>query len=125
MAHGFDRGAFRADLADGDGAAGVLSVLNPEGVDVWITRALLHVTHIATAAATIDIGVAATAISNDTIIDGLDVHSATGVFDNQISHGTDGLAGVKWAADGYLTATKASGACAGLAGELILAYTLL
>jgi len=104
-------------LTASDAAAGVLSLLNPEGVDLIITRLVLDITTPSTGAGTLDAGVAATAVTNDSLIDGLDVNAAAGVFDNYTDKGTNGKSRKLWLAGQYLTITKASGAMAGLVGN--------
>lgn len=115
-------GRLSIPLGHGDGAGGVVSQINPEGVDLIIDKVVLDVTTVATGAGTLDVGIAATSISNDSLLDGVDVHSATGVFDNITDKGTNGKTVKKWTTDYYLTATKASGAMAGLAGFLHVHY---
>lgn len=116
-------GTMMIKLAALDTAAGIASVLNPEGIELAITRAVLHVRTVSTAACTVDIGVAATAVSADNLIDGVDVHSAQGVFYNDGTN--NGTPVLSWPADYYLTASMASGAAAGLAGELHIEYIRL
>jgi len=101
----------------------VLSLLNPEGVDLIITRLVLDVTTVATAACTLDAGVAAAATtSNDTLIDGLDVNAATGVFGNIDDQGTNGQSVIRWESDYYLTISMKTGAAAGLVGNGYIEY---
>lgn len=118
-------GTFMIALAAADAAAGVVSQINPEGVELAITRAVLHVRTKATAACTLDIGVASTAVSADTLLDGVDVGTAAGLFDNIINKGSNGKELLSWPASQYLTASKASGAAAGLEGELHIEYIRL
>ena len=101
---------------------GVLSVENPEGVDLIITRIVVDVTTKSTGVATIDAGVDdAGDTSSDTLLDGLDVNTAAGVFDNIENGGTNGKAAVKWPAGEYLVAT-ASATVAGLVGSAYIEY---
>lgn len=126
MASGFDRGAYRADLTavTGTTAGGALSIANPEGADIVVTRLLLSITTASSGAATVDAGIAANGTtSSDTLIDGKSVATA-GVFDNISDAGTNGKSRQKWASDQYLTIT-ASATLAGLVGEAIIEYTLL
>lgn len=99
-----------------DTAGGVLSVLNPFSRQLLITRLVVNLTTASTGAGTADFGVAATSISNDTLIDGLDMNAAVGIFDNIKNKGSNGLSSVYWGATGYVTGSMASGAMAGLAG---------
>ena len=117
------KGAYRAALAALDTGGGVLSLLNPEGVDLIITRLVLDVTTVATAACTVDAGLASAATTSaDDLIDGLDVNGATGVFDNIDDQGTNGQSCLRWESDYYLTISMASGAAAGLAGYAYIEY---
>lgn len=100
----------------------VASLANPLGVDLIITRALVNVTTKATGVATIDVGVGATATtSNDGLLDGLDVGTAAGLFDNlnATNAGTNGKSSKTWSASQFVTAT-ASATLAGLVGTLTL-----
>lgn len=111
-------------LTASDDAAGILSLANPEGVDLIIPSGgfVIDVTTIATAACTVDAGIDTDGTASaDTLIDGLDVHSATGVFDNGVDKGTDGGA-MKWGSTEYITISMASGAAAGLAGNVYISY---
>ncbi len=117
------KGAYRAALSALDTGGGVLSLANPEGADVIVTRLVLDVTTAATGACTVDAGIAAGATtSSDNLVDGLDVHSATGVFDNIEDKGTNGKTRQKWESDQYLTISMATGAAAGLAGYAYVEY---
>jgi len=120
----YENGWFKITLADTGAAAGDLAaVLNPEGVALVIDRAVLNITTGSTGASTIDIGVAANATtSNDTLLDGMSGATA-GVYDNIENQGTNGDSAVIWAADGYVTASEASGDTTGLVGELWLKYS--
>jgi hypothetical protein len=112
---------------------GVLKIANVNtagGVFAWspgqqiiVTRAVLHVKTVATAACTLSIGVAANATTlNDTLMEGVDVHTAAGIFDNLANPGTDGLDRVLVGATQYITGSVASGASAGLVGYVYLHY---
>lgn len=117
-------GALKVALvaATSTAVGGVLKLLNPEGVDLLITRIVLDVTTKSTGAATLDVGVDDDgATSNDTLLDGVDVGTAAGVFDNVKNGGTNGKAAVKWAAGYYIVAT-ASASVAGLVGNAYIEY---
>lgn len=108
-------------VVSGNPSTPVASLANPWGVSVYITRAVLVVDTIAAAACTVDAGVAADATTSaDNLFDGLDVHSATGYFDNLIDHGTNGLAGKVWTTTQYVNVTKASGNANSLVGRLFI-----
>jgi len=104
-----------AGLATVTTAGGVAAILNPLGKELLITRTIMDVTTAATGAATVDVGVAANATtSDDALLDGQDVNSATGMFASTTL--------VKWPATGYVTASQATGAVAGLVGTLHVEY---
>lgn len=117
------KGAYVVDLADADAVGGVLKLANPEGADLIITRLILNVTTASTAACTVDAGVAANGTTNaDNLLDGLDVNTAAGVFDNIENQGTNGKSAVKWGSSQYLNISKASGAAAGLVGKAYIQW---
>lgn len=122
------RGQYLERVALGalDAAGGVLAWQNPHENSIIIDRIILDVTTVATAACTIDVGTTATsaATSSDNLIDGLDVNSAAGVFDNLGNAGTNGKTRQKLAAGKWITASKASGAAAGLVGYAYIFYHL-
>jgi len=116
------QGGFRFDFTEGDGSGVVASCANPLGQDAYIRRALLVITTPSTGASTLDIGVAAAiGTSNDTLFDGKSGATA-GVFDNlkAADAGTNGLAGLFWDADNFLTIAEASGDVTGIEGYLLL-----
>ena len=114
-----------ANLAALDTAGGVISVANPEGVEILITEVLLIVSTKSTGACTLDIGVAANGTTlSDTIIDGVDVGTAAGRFDNINDKGGNGGRDRALASTEFITASKASGAAAGLAGQLVVNYVV-
>jgi hypothetical protein len=93
------------------------------GVQIIVTRAVLHVKTVATGACTLSIGVAANGTTlNDTLMEGVDVHTAAGIFDNLGNPGTDGLDRVLVSATQYVTGSVASGASAGLVGFVYVHY---
>lgn len=107
-----------------DTGGGVLSWANPETGDILIERVLIDVTTVSTGACTVDFGVttASATTLNDTLIDGLDVNGATGVFDNITDKGTNGKSRQRLAAGKWVTGSKASGAAAGLVGFAYIHY---
>ncbi len=116
-------GALKVALGALDAGGGVLSLANPEGAELIITRLIVDVTTKSAAACTVDAGVAANGTtSNDTLIDGLDVGTAAILADNVENQGTNGLAVKKWGASQYLTISKATGAAAGLVGSAYIEY---
>ena len=119
----FSNGAYKATLAALDTGGGVLSLANPEGVAVIVTSLVLDITTVATAACTLDAGIAAAATTvSDTLIDGVDVNAAIGTFDDQKNAGTNGSGSQKWAANQFLTVSMKTGAAAGLVGSAYVRY---
>lgn len=119
----FEDGALHVALtaATDTTAGGVLSMANPEGRDLYVTRLVLNIPTPSTGAAAVDAGIAANGTtSSDTLIDGKSVATA-GVFDNIKDGGTNGKAGQKWGSGQFLTIT-ASATTAGLVGEAIISY---
>lgn len=103
-------------------AAGALSVLNPEGVDLIIDNVTLDVTTKATAACTLAIGTAATSVSANNLMDAVDVGTAAGLFDLVTNHGTAGKTKQLWLAGNFLTVSQGTGAIAGLVATLNVHY---
>lgn len=117
-------GAYVAALSATDGTAGVLSLANPEATEVIVSSLILNVTTVATAACSVDAGITtgSSAATVDNLIDGLDVHSATGVFSNIGNGGSNGKAQRLWGATNLLTITSSSGSAAGLVGNAYIKY---
>ena len=113
-------------LTASDAAAGLFSWRNTEeSADIIVTRLVVDVTTAATGACTADIGTAATSILNDTLLDGVDVGTAAGVFDNIDNQGTNGLSKVRVDDDEYVTGSVASGASAGIVGNVYIHYFVI
>lgn len=118
------KGAYKVPLVAGTTTTGgdVLSLANPEGADLLITRFILHLTTEATGAATADAGVAADGeTSADNLLDGVNIGAAAGVFDNIDDQGTNGQSVVAWDSDQYITVTPSASA-AGLVGYAYIEY---
>lgn len=100
-----------------------LNLANPEGADLIITNFIIRTTTVSTGAANIDAGVAASATSNDELIDGLDVHGALVCESNhdQVTAGTVAEHEVVWGSDEYVTVTP-SATVAGLVGTYYIEY---
>lgn len=114
-------GAYKIALGHADTGGGVLSLANPEGTDIIVTKLVLNVTTPATAACTVDAGIAATATTSaDNLIDGQDVNTAAGAFGSP--SGTNGLPAKLWKSDQYLTVSMKTGAAAGLVGYAYIEY---
>jgi len=123
MAEG--KGCLYGDLAGVATFAGadLLNLANPEGADLIITNFIVKTTVVSTGACAIDAGVAATGVSNDELIDGLDVNGALVLESNhdQVTAATVAEHEVLWGADEYLTITP-SAASTGLVGTYYVEY---
>lgn len=111
-------------VATTDGAIG--AVLNPEGVDVLITRSILHVSANSAGAANLSTGVAATpTTAASDIINALAMAAAAGKYYNgqavQVSAKTEVTAPAVWSAGKYINFTG-SASTAGLVGTLFVEY---
>jgi hypothetical protein len=108
-------------LASADTAGGVISLANPFETDVIVTDIMIDVTTAATASATIDVGIAADGTtSSDVLLDGVNVGAGgdgARVYNDKKDAGTNGIGAKVWTTSQYLTASKATGACAGLVGR--------
>jgi len=127
MAEG--KGCYRYALTAGTTTTGgdILSVANPEGADLLITRFIVNVTTAATGSANADFGVAADGTtSSDTLLDGIDIGTAAAVFDSAdaTDNGTSGKASRLWPSGGYVTGTP-SATAAGLVGYAYIEYVRL
>lgn len=101
-----------------DTAGGIAAWANPEGATIIVTNVILDVTTVATGACTVSAGVAAngtTLASN--LISGQDVHSATGCF-------TSAGKAARATSSQFVTVSTASGASAGLVGNVYIAYII-
>jgi hypothetical protein len=100
-------------LTEDTGAGGMLAWQNPEDRPIIVIRLVLDITTEATGAAIANFGPAANATtSNDTLIDGVDIGTAAGVFDNIEDQGTNGTSRAKLDENGgttdYLTGSAES-----------------
>lgn len=114
-------------LGAADTGGGVISWQNNEGQAILITRIVLDVTTKSSAACTLDIGTTATngTTSSNNLLTGVDVGTAAGQFDNINDAGASGKAKQKLASATWVTASKASGAAAGLVGTFYIEYILV
>lgn len=114
-------------LAALDTGGGVLAWANPEAVSIIITGIFLNVTTKSTGACTLDVGTTATdaTTSSDNLLDGVDVGTAIGLFDNVTEKGTNGKSRQLLATGKWITASKASGNAAGLVGFAYIRYVRL
>lgn len=111
-----------------DTAGGIFAWRPPEQASqaVVITRVIVNVTTVASAACTINIGPAANATTlNDTLIDGFDAHTATGAFDNVSDVSTNGKSRQVLTSGNYVTGSTATGASAGLVGVVYIRYLIV
>lgn len=113
-------------LAAVDTGGGIFSWVNPEAVGIVVTKVDINVTTIATGACSIDVGTTAVSgtTQSDTLIDGLDVHSATGVFSTASQAGANGVPPKTLAVGAWVTGSKDSGASAGIIGAAYIHYYL-
>lgn len=100
-------------LGEATGAGGMLAWQNPEEVAIIVIRLVLDITTEATGAAIANFGPAANATtSSDTLIDGVDIGTAAGVFDNIEDQGTNGKSTARMDENGgtndYLTGSGES-----------------
>jgi hypothetical protein len=111
-------------LTANDAAAGIFTWTNAEPVAVVVRRVLVDVTNASSAACSISIGQAATPVLSNNLIDTLSV-AAVGIFDNVTDKGTNGKTRQRVAPGQVVTGSTASGASAGLVGNLYLDYVLV
>lgn len=113
------KATIKTALVASDASGGIVSLANPYGVEVFITRCIVDATTAATGVCTINVGVDADgATGDDTLLDGLDVGTAAITTDNLTTPGTNGLPVVRWGATEYLVAEMATGAAAGIVGSV-------
>lgn len=115
------------DLVASDETAGILSWQNPESSKIIVLRMIIDVTTEPTGGCSIDVGTDADGTgSSGNLIDDLPISAGADVYDNLIAHGIEGRAGQhldeKGGTTGYITATKTSGATAGLVGKYYIYY---
>jgi hypothetical protein len=123
---GADRAIKVAKVALGakDTGGGVLAWASPD--DILIQRIIFDVTTESTGACTLDVGTTATGAttSSDNLMDGINVATA-GVFDNITNKGESGKSLQKLAKGKWVTASKATGSAAGLAGFAYIEYVVI
>lgn len=116
-------GAYRVALTatTGTTGGGALSLANPEGQKLIVTRLILHITDGSDNAASVDAGIAANGTTSaDNLIDGQSVATA-GAFDNITDKGSNGKSRQEWGTSQYLTVT-ASATLAGMVGYAYIEY---
>jgi hypothetical protein len=107
-----------------DTAAGIFAWTNTEPVAVIVTKAVIDVTTGSTAACSISVGQAATPVLSNNLIDTLSV-AAAGSFDNVTDKGVNGKSRQRVAPGQVVTGSTASGASAGLVGNVYLDYVVI
>jgi hypothetical protein len=104
-------------------AGGILSLANPLGVTLIITRFIIRISTGSTGAATGDFGVAADGTtSSDVLLDGVNMQT-TGALDNIENQGTNGVSSRLWTSSQFVTGT-ASATLAGLVGTYYIQYII-
>ena len=100
------KGCYSGTLVAGDAGVGsMLTLANPEGEDLIITRFMILKTTGAGGAFTVDAGVTADpAVSSDTLLDGQSLVAA-GLLDNITNQANSGLEAVLWPSTSFLLAT--------------------
>ncbi len=107
--------------------AAVVNWQNPEAVSIIIKRIIIDVTTPATSAASLDAGttsVGATTAS-DNLIDGIDVHTAAGLFSTLDGDATNAKQQQKLAAAKWVTFKEISGDITGLVANAYIEYVLI
>jgi hypothetical protein len=92
---------------------------NNTGKTIMVSAAI-DVRTVATGAATLDIGVATTDVTNDGLLDGIDVNAAVTQFASPA--GTNGRTFRKLASGGYVSVFRASGDPTGMVADLYVTY---
>lgn len=116
----------KVPLAAVDTAGGAFAWVNPEAVAVIVNKVIVDVTTVATAACKLDIGQTATSAVtlSDNLLDGIDVHSATGLLGIDDGDGSNDKAQAKVAVGNWVTGSVVSGASAGLVGNAYIHYSV-
>jgi len=123
------RGRLTLDLTGAVSAAnaGLGEYLNPEGVDLVITRTFMYFTTGSTGAGNLDVGIAATGVKATDILSSFDMLEATvggKAFNCQAVPVNETEEAVIWESDEYITFTG-SATSVGLAAELFVEYIRL
>jgi hypothetical protein len=119
----------RVALATATGNAGMLSWQNPEDAAIIVIRLVLDITTEATGAAIANFGPDGDGTgTSDTLLDGVNIGAAAGVFDNIEDQGTNGKSTARLDAKGgttdYITGTAESDP-AGLVGNAYIWYMVV
>jgi hypothetical protein len=102
---------------------------NPESSTILVLRSVIRTTTVATGACTLDVGVTAVsaATTSDTLLDGIDVNAAIGVFDSMdpaLDSGANAHAQLV-ASGKWITVDEKTGDATGLVGTLYVFYVAL
>ena len=110
-------------LTASDSAAGMFQLTNSTGSNMLVTRVLIYLTTKTSGDCTVDIGVGSSASTvYNNLIDGLDIHTAVGVFDNITDKGSSGTSRQIWTNGQYVNGSVASGNSAGVVGFYAVHY---
>lgn len=108
--------------------AAVFGWANPEAGAILILRVIVDITTVATAACTLDIGITASSAttSSDTLLDGIDVNTAIGVFDsmNSLLDSAANAKAQKLASGKWITFDEKTGDATGLVGTAYIEYVI-
>jgi hypothetical protein len=108
-----------------DTGGGILSWQNPYPYELLVNEIMLRVNTSAAAACTIAAGCTTTGTSlSNNLLDALDVHTATGLFDNYTDKGSNGKTRQVLPQGGFLTISTSAGASTGLAGAAFLSFII-
>jgi hypothetical protein len=120
------KGCLYGDLTALGAGGAMLDLVNPEGADLLITNFVVRSTVVSTGAATIDAGVSANGVTNDELIDGLDINAALVCESNhdQVTAGTVAEHEVVWGATAHLV-VFGSAATTGFVGKWYCEYIRL
>lgn len=106
---------------------GVQAWQNPEAGSIVVTEVVVVVSTVATAAGDLDVGTTATGATtaSDNLIDGVDVHSATGAFDNNTDKGSNGKTRQRLAAGKWVTfSDDGVGDVSGMVAAAYISYVI-
>ncbi len=115
----------RVALAAVDSAGGLFAWENTNTVAV-IASVLIDLTTQASGALTADVGPAVDATTlSDTLLDGVNLGAAAGIFNSVDHQGTNGLVFRRVPAGEFITGSTVTGASAGIVGFAHVAYRLV
>lgn len=111
----------------GRGDAGVLASWqnNEESAAIIVEKVLLDVTTAGGGAATADVGIAATAVTADTLLDDVDINAQALYDSSDATLDTGTNAHAQKCADDYYVTVFGSAACSSLVGNLYIFYVVV